>query len=73
MNWTFDTVAGPFKGTTGGMAWLATHPSPDDVPMRVAFGDSNLDSFYLTASDGNLYRPKNSRLRGATRIAMDAA
>jgi hypothetical protein len=61
------------KGPTGGMAWLATHPSPDDVPMRVAFGDANPDSLYVTASDGNLYRTKNSGLSGATRFAMDAA
>lgn len=38
---------------------LETHPAPADVPMRCAFGGSDLDSLYVTAGDGGLYRAKS--------------
>lgn len=43
---------------------LETHPAPADLPMRCAFGDADLDSLYLTAGDGGLYRATNTGLRG---------
>jgi gluconolactonase len=45
-------------------AVLETHPSPADVPMRVAFGDEGLASLYLTAADGGLYRARALGRRG---------
>jgi gluconolactonase len=41
-----------------GGAIIETHPSPADMPMRVAFGDAGLSSLYLTAADGGLYRAR---------------
>jgi hypothetical protein len=35
--------------------------------MRVAFGDENLTSLYLTAGDGALYRARDTGLRGLQR------
>ena len=52
---------------------LETHPSPADMPMRVAFGDAGLASLYLTAADGNLYRAKGTGRRGANRFAESKA
>ena len=46
---------------------LETHPSPADAPMRVAFGDGDLSSLYLTAGDGGLYRAKGLGRRGLKR------
>jgi gluconolactonase len=54
-------------------AVIETHPAPADMPMRVAFGDADLASLYLTAADGNLYRTKNSGLRGLRRFAAGAS
>jgi gluconolactonase len=53
-------------------AVLETHTLPADLPMRIAFGDAKLDSLYLTAGDGGLYRAKNTGLRGAARFAKTA-
>ena len=39
------------------------------MPMRVAFGDAGLDSLYLTAADGNLYRAQGTGRRGVARVA----
>ena len=50
-------------------AVLETHPAPADMPMRVAFGDAGLDSLYLTAADGNLYRAQGTGRRGVARAA----
>lgn len=46
---------------------LESHPAPADMPMRVAFGDTNLASLYLTAADGGLYRSKDTGRRGLKR------
>jgi len=43
---------------------LESHPAPADMPMRCAFGDSGLDSLYVTAADGCLYRAKAIGRRG---------
>jgi gluconolactonase len=48
-------------------AVLESHPSPADLPMRVAFGDEGLKSLYLTAADGNVYRAKNTGRKGLPR------
>ena len=37
---------------------LETHAAPADMPMRCAFGDADMGSLYVTASDGGLYRAK---------------
>lgn len=67
--------AGWKKGGLGPMVYLISasgtvlgaHPAPSDLPMRCAFGDPDLGSLYLTASDGGLYRAKDTRLRGPRR------
>ena len=41
--------------------------------MRVAFGDNDLASLYLTAADGNLYRAQGTGRRGANRFAESKA
>jgi gluconolactonase len=46
---------------------LESHPAPADMPMRCAFGDSGLDSLYVTAGDGCLYRTKAIGRRGMKR------
>jgi gluconolactonase len=46
---------------------LAKQAAPADMPMRVAFGDADLTSLYLTAGDGHLYRAKNSGRKGVKR------
>lgn len=46
---------------------LETHPAPADLPMRCAFGDAGLDSLYVTAGDGGLYRARNTGRRGLAR------
>lgn len=40
---------------------------PGGAPMRCAFGDANLDSLYLTSSDGCVYRAQNAGRRGLKR------
>ncbi len=44
---------------------LETHEAPADLPMRCAFGDAGLDSLYVTAGDGGLYRAQSIGRRGA--------
>ena len=46
---------------------LEAHPAPADTPMRCAFGDAGLDSFYITAGDGCLYRARGTGRRGLRR------
>lgn len=46
---------------------LETHPAPADLPMRCAFGDTGLDSLFVTAGDGGLYRAKDIGRRGLKR------
>ena len=41
--------------------------APADMPMRVAFGDADLSSLYLTTGGGHLYRAKGSGRKGARR------
>jgi sugar lactone lactonase YvrE len=45
----------------------AKHAAPADMPMRVAFGDADMQSLYLTTGGGHLYRAKNTGRRGAVR------
>jgi gluconolactonase len=49
-------------------AILESHPAPADMPMRIAFGDAGLDSLYLTAADGGLYRAKSVGRCGLARF-----
>lgn len=46
---------------------MEAHPAPADMPMRCAFGDAGLVSFYLTAADGGLYRARDTGRRGLKR------
>ena len=46
---------------------LETHAVPGDAPVRCAFGDADLGSFYVTCSDGCLYRAKDVSRRGFKR------
>lgn len=67
--------AGWKKGGLGPMVYLISasgtviesHPAPADLPMRCAFGDTDLSSLYLTAGDGGLYRAKDIGRRGLRR------
>ena len=43
------------------------HAAPADLPMRCAFGDSDLSSLYLTTGGGELFRAKNAARRGVKR------
>jgi len=47
---------------------VKTIPFPEGMPMRCAFGDDGLKSFYVTSSDGCVYRVSDSGLRGNLRI-----
>jgi gluconolactonase len=46
---------------------LAKQAAPQDMPMRVAFGDADMSSLYLTTGGGHLYRAKNSGRKGVKR------
>jgi gluconolactonase len=46
---------------------VGRHAAPADMPMRVAFGDADMESLYLTTGGGQLYRAKNTGRRGAVR------
>ena len=39
---------------------LESHLAPCELPMRCAFGDAALDSLYLTAGDGCVYRARGT-------------
>ena len=42
-------------------AVVETHPSPDPLPTNCCFGGPNLETLYLTGSDGYLYRAMTDR------------
>ena len=48
-------------------AVLETQALPCDSPMRIAFGDADLASFYLTTAEGSLYRARGTGRRGVAR------
>src|SRR4051812_3399627 len=48
-------------------AVLESHPLPGDMPMRCAFGDSELDSLYVTCGDGCVYRAQGVGSHGFKR------
>lgn len=43
---------------------LESHPAPEDLPMRCAFGGAELDSLYLTSGSGSVYRARGTGHRG---------
>jgi sugar lactone lactonase YvrE len=45
----------------------AKHAAPADMPMRVAFGDADMGSLYLTTGGGHLYRAQNTGRKGVQR------
>ena len=48
-------------------AIVETQRLPGGAPMRVAFGDENLDSLYFSSGDGCVYRAQNCGRRGLKR------
>jgi gluconolactonase len=68
-------AGGSSKGGAGALIYIFSaagaltdkQPAPCDLPMRVAFGDADLSSLYLTAGDGKLYRAKESGRKGSRR------
>ena len=67
MGWNRSGCAPSLVVVSPGGTILETHPAPADVPMRCAFGDSDLGSLYVTAGDGGLYRAKGIGRRGLKR------
>ena len=63
---------GSAKSGAGAMVYVLSptgsviekHASPADLPMRVAFGDADLSSLYLTTAGGDLFRARNIGRRG---------
>jgi gluconolactonase len=43
------------------------HAAPADMPIRVAFGDADMSSLYLTTEGGHLYRAKDAGRKGVRR------
>ena len=48
-------------------AVLESHALPGDLPVKCAFGDSDLSSLYVTTGEGMLYRAKGTGRRGMKR------
>jgi gluconolactonase len=48
-------------------AVLESHALPGDLPVKCAFGDSDLSSLYVTTGEGMLYRAKGTGRRGVKR------
>ena len=67
MGWSKSGTEPALVVISPGGTIIETHPAPADVPMRCAFGDSNLDSLYVTAGDGALYRARGIGRRGLKR------
>jgi gluconolactonase len=44
---------------------VSSHPLPAGTPVKCAFGDNELETLYVTTQEGDLYRVRNSGLRGA--------
>ena len=49
-------------------ALVEKHAAPADAPMRCAFGDADLGSFYVTTGGGEVYRAKGIGRRGAALV-----
>ena len=49
-------------------ALVETQRLPGGAPMRIAFGDSSLDSLYFTSGDGCVYRAQNTGRKGFKRF-----
>jgi len=68
-------VGGSSKGGAGALVYVFSPsgelkeklPAPADAPTRVAFGDADLGSLYVTTEGGHLYRSKDTGLKGAKR------
>ena len=67
MGWNKSGCAPSVVVISPGGTILETHPAPADVPMRCAFGDTDLGSLYVSAGDGALYRAKGIGRRGSKR------
>jgi gluconolactonase len=67
LGWSKSGDAPAIIVVTPGGTIVETHPAPADMPMRCAFGDTDLRSLYVTAGDGGLYRVKDSGRRGLHR------
>ena len=42
-------------------AVLESHPLPFDMPMRCAFGGTDLSDLFVTSGEGTVYRAKTHR------------
>jgi gluconolactonase len=51
-------------------AILESHTFPEDLPMRITFGDTQRDSLYVTTAGGHLYRAKSTGRSGFRRLAL---
>jgi gluconolactonase len=68
-------VGGSSKGGAGAMIYVFSpsgelkekEAAPADAPSRIAFGDADLSSLYLTTAGGHLYRAKNTGRKGVNR------
>jgi gluconolactonase len=68
-------VGGSSKGGAGALVYVFSgsgelkdkQPAPADAPARIAFGDADLGSLYLTTDGGHLYRAKGTGLKGVRR------
>src|SRR5687768_4208057 len=68
-------VGGSSKGGAGAMIYVFSpsgelkekQPAPADEPSRIAFGDADLSSLYLTTAGGHLYRAKGTGRKGVKR------
>jgi gluconolactonase len=66
---------GSSKGGAGAMIYVFApsgelkekQPAPNDSPMRIAFGDADLGSLYLTTEGGHLYRARDTGHKGVKR------
>ena len=67
MGWQRSGCAPSIVVISPGGTIMETHPAPADVPMRCAFGGTDLASLYVTAGDGGLYRAKDIGRRGLKR------
>jgi gluconolactonase len=68
-------AGGSSKGGAGAMIYVFSpsgelaekQPAPADAPARIAFGDADFGSLYLTTDGGHLYRAKGVGRKGVKR------
>ena len=64
-----DTGPGPMIYIFAPEGWLVeAHPLPNCLPTNCVFGDSDLDSLYVTSEDGKLFRATKTGYKGHPRF-----